>query len=133
MQIPPFAPVSVWKMIVHTARKGVAGVNQHQIDTAVYVLFNPWCPSELYSRIWRDQFMLCYVCVCVCGGEGGCYYWQNINILPRIQNRVEFGHLRNSLETLKTFDDNRICIILLLYSFEKLKVPITIYVAVPNP
>jgi len=46
VQIPPFAPVSVWKMIVHTARKGVAGVNQHQIDTAIYVLFNPWCPND---------------------------------------------------------------------------------------
>lgn len=47
VQIPPYAPVSVWKMIIHTAQKGVAGVNQHQIDKAIYVLFNPWCPSEL--------------------------------------------------------------------------------------
>lgn len=46
VQIPPYAPVAVWKIIVHTARKGVAGVNQHEILTPIYVLFNPWCPSK---------------------------------------------------------------------------------------
>lgn len=50
MQIPPSAPVSVWKIIVHTARKGVPGVSQHQIESAVYVLFNPWCPSEFSTE-----------------------------------------------------------------------------------
>lgn len=39
-------------MIVHTARKGLAGVNQHQIETPVYVLFNPWCPSEFFATLF---------------------------------------------------------------------------------
>ncbi|XP_050439553.1 hemocyte protein-glutamine gamma-glutamyltransferase-like [Adelges cooleyi] len=55
VQIPSYAPVAVWKIVLHTARRGAAGVNQHEVQSQVYILFNPWCKNDSVHMNDEDE------------------------------------------------------------------------------
>ncbi|XP_050530109.1 hemocyte protein-glutamine gamma-glutamyltransferase-like [Daktulosphaira vitifoliae] len=55
VQIPSYAPVSVWKIYLHTAVRNSSGVNQHEIESPIYILFNPWSKNDLVYMSHEEQ------------------------------------------------------------------------------